>query len=40
MLTLAKKSTDYELHMAGVTQNKKKFLIFTVVPRGRKISLH
>ena len=26
MLTLAKKSTDYELHMAGVTQNKKKFL--------------
>ena len=33
---LAKKFASYRLHMAGITQNKEKCLIFTVVPQGRK----
>ena len=37
MLTLARKFTNYRLLMAGITQNKQKFLIFIVVPKGRKI---
>ena len=27
---------NYRLHMAGITQNKQKYLIFIVVPEGRK----
>ena len=33
---LARKFASYRLHMAGVTQNKQKCLILTVVPQGRK----
>ena len=33
---LAKKLTNYRLHIAGITQNKQKCLIFIVVPQGRK----
>ena len=33
---LAKKFASYGLHMAGITQNKLKFLIFIVVTQGRK----
>ena len=36
MLMLARKFTNYRLHMAGITQNKQKCLIFIVVPQGRK----
>ena len=36
MLILARKFTDYRLHMAGITQNKQICLIFIVVPQGRK----
>ena len=34
---LAKKFASYRLHMAGITQNKQKCLIFIVAPQGRKI---
>ena len=37
MLILARKFVSYRLHMAGITQNKQKRLIFIVVPKGRKI---
>ena len=33
---LAKKIVNYRQHMAGITQNKHKCLIFMVVPQGRK----
>ena len=33
---LASKFESYRLHMAGITQNKLKCLIFIVVPQGRK----
>ena len=33
---LARKFVSYRLHMAGITQNKQKCLIFIVVPQGRK----
>ena len=33
---LARKCASYRLHMAGITQNKQKCLIFYVVPQGRK----
>ena len=33
---LARKFANYGLHMAGITQNKQKRLIFIVVPYGRK----
>ena len=33
---LARKSARYRLHMAGITQNKQKCLVFFVVPQGRK----
>ena len=33
---LATKIVSYRLHMAGITQNKQKCLIFIVVPQGRK----
>ena len=33
---LARKFASYRLHMAGITQNKEKCLIFIVVPQGRK----
>ena len=33
---LARKFASYRLHMAGITQNKQKWLIFIVVPQGRK----
>ena len=33
---LARKFAYYRLHMAGITQNKQKYLIFTVVTEGRK----
>ena len=33
---LARKFTSYRLHMAGITQNKQKFVIFIVVTQGRK----
>ena len=33
---LARKFTNYRLHMVGITQNKQKCLIFIVVPQGRK----
>ena len=33
---LARKFASYRLHMAGITQNKQKCLIFIVVPQGRK----
>ena len=33
---LARKFVSYRLHMAGLTQNKHKCLIFIVVPQGRK----
>ena len=36
MLMLARKSPNYRLHMARITQNKQKCLIFNVVPQGRK----
>ena len=34
---LARKFTNYRLHMAGITQNKQKCLISIVVPQGEKI---
>ena len=34
---LARKFESYRLHIAGITQNKQKCLIFTGVPQGRKI---
>ena len=33
---LARKFVSCRLHMAGITQNKLKCLIFIVVPQGRK----
>ena len=33
---LARKFVSYRLHMAGITQNKQKCLIFIVVPQDRK----
>ena len=36
MLMLARKFANYRLHMAGITQNKQKCLIFIVVPQDRK----
>ena len=33
---LAKKFANYRLHLAEITQNKQKCLIFIVVPQGRK----
>ena len=36
MLMLIKKFTNYRFYMAGITQNKRKWLIF-IVPEGRKI---
>ena len=33
---LARKFASYRLHMAGITQNKQKCLIFIVVTQGRK----
>ena len=33
---LARNFASYRLHMAGITQNKQKCLIFIVVPQGRK----
>ena len=33
---VSKKFTNLSLHMAGITQNKQKCLIFIVVPQGRK----
>ena len=33
---LARKFANYKLYMAGMTQNKQKYLIFIVVPEGRK----
>ena len=36
MLMLARKFPNYRLHMAGITQNRQKCLIFIVVPQGRK----
>ena len=33
---LARKFASYRLHMAGITQNKQKYLIFIVVSQGRK----
>ena len=33
---LARKFANDRLHMAGITQNKHKCLIFIVVPQGRK----
>ena len=33
---LASKFESYRLHIAGITQNKLKCLIFIVVPQGRK----
>ena len=32
----ARKLANYRLHMAGITQNKQKCLIFIVVSQGRK----
>ena len=39
MLMIARKFTNYRPHMAGITQNKQKCLIFIVVPQGRKKNL-
>ena len=36
MLMLSRKFPNYRQHMAGITQNKQKCLIFIVVPQGRK----
>ena len=33
---LARKFASYRLHMAGITQNKQKCLIFIVFSQGRK----
>ena len=33
---LARKFANYRLHMAGITQNKQKCLIFIVIPQGMK----
>ena len=33
---LARKLVNYRLHMAWITQNKQKCLIFIVVPQGKK----
>ena len=33
---LARTFAGYRLHMAGITENKQKCLIFIVVPQGRK----
>ena len=33
---LARKFASYRLHMAGITQNKQKCIIFIVIPQGRK----
>ena len=37
---LARKFASYRLHMAGITQNKQKCLIFIVVPQDRKNFSH
>ena len=34
---LARKFANYRLDMAGITQNRQKYLIFIVVPQIRKI---
>ena len=36
MLILARKFANYKLHMAGITQNNQKCLIFIVVFQARK----
>ena len=36
MLVLARKFTNYRLHMAEIKQNKQKCLISIVIPQGRK----
>ena len=36
MFMLARKFANYRLHMAWITQNKQKCLIFIVVTQGRK----
>ena len=36
MLMLARKFANYKLHMARITQNKQKCLIFIVVAQGRE----
>ena len=33
---LARKFASYRLHMAGITQNKQKCIIFIVILQGRK----
>ena len=33
---VGKTIANYRLHMAGITQNEQKCLIFIVIPRGRK----
>ena len=33
---LARKFASYRLHMAGITQNKQKCIIFIEIPQGRK----
>ena len=33
---LARKFASYRLHMAGITQNTQKRLIFILIPQGRK----
>ena len=33
---LARKILSYRLHIAGITQDKQKCLIFIVAPQGRK----
>ena len=38
MLMLGRKFTNYRLHVAGITQNKQKCLIFIVVPQGKKFT--
>ena len=37
MLMLARKLTNYRLHMVGITKNKQKCLIFIVDPQGKEI---
>ena len=32
----ARQFVKYRLHMAGVTQNKQKCLIFIMIPKGRE----
>ena len=33
---LARKFASYRLHMAEITQNKRKYLMLIMVPQGRK----